>query len=127
MLLCDYTIFCCEILRISYIEIIIIKKVTNTAWLASHTKWGFYFAGSSDVSPHQGYFVACCRCVHGKFLSFFFPFLKVYAGLLLRASNMTEKVTDITAGRQVMFNIYHGSLWQHVNVFNRIQQKVNCE
>ncbi len=56
----------------------------------------------------------------------FFSFLKVYAELL-RASIMTEKVTDITAGRQVMFNIYHGSLWQHVNVFNRIQQKVNCE
>lgn len=57
----------------------------------------------------------------------FFSFLKVYAGLLLRASNMTEKVTDITAGRQVKFNICHGSLWQRVNVFNEIQQKVNSE
>lgn len=112
--------FCCEILRISYIEIIIVKKVTNTTWLASHTKWGFYFAGSSDVSPHQGLLLSLVVAVSMESLCFF-SFLKVYAGLLLRASNMTEKVTDITAGRQVMFNIYHGSLWQHVNVFNRIQ------
>jgi len=47
--------------------------------------------------------VCVCVCV--------FFFLKVYAGLLVRASNMTEKVTDTTAGRQVMFNHYYSSLY----------------